>query len=162
MFLEDDTLTLDNAVKIATNQEAADSSTQLIKHNNNLTIVTNQIKPSSSKQSHQLNQNYNNVKQNKLPCSGCGGKHMKKDYSHKDVICHRCNKSGHFACRCLSKPKGEVGEGKHKTNQIKCIKQVSHDSPIIINIRLNEVPMDLELDTASDTSFITSKIWRKN
>ncbi|XP_072751068.1 uncharacterized protein [Anoplolepis gracilipes] len=84
LFLEDDSLTLDNAVKIATSQEAADS-----------------------------------------------------------------------------KPKSEGGEGRHKTNQIKCIKQVPHDSPIMINIHLNGVLTDLELDTASDTSFITSKIWEK-
>ncbi|XP_018316620.1 uncharacterized protein [Mycetomoellerius zeteki] len=42
LFLEDDNLTLDMAVKIATSQKAADSSTQLIRHNSSLTVVTDQ------------------------------------------------------------------------------------------------------------------------
>ncbi|XP_018359976.1 PREDICTED: uncharacterized protein LOC108759161 [Trachymyrmex cornetzi] len=153
LFLEDDNLTLDMAVKIATSQEAADSSTQLIRHNNSLTTVidqTNKVKSSSPKQYQYTNKNPVKIKQGKLTCSGCGEKHIKKDCPHKEVICHRCNKSDHFARRCLSQPKGEGGEGKHKTNQINNVKQVSHDSPIMINVRLNGIPMDLELDTASE------------
>ncbi|XP_011689309.1 PREDICTED: uncharacterized protein K02A2.6-like [Wasmannia auropunctata] len=158
LFLEDDNLTLDNAVKIATSQEAADSSTQLIRQNNSHVVATNQTNKVklSSKQSHP-----NKSKQNKFKCIGCGGKHQKKDCPHKEVICHRCNKSGHFANRCLSQLKGEGAEGKYKTSQIKNVKQVPYDSPIIINVRLNGISTDLELDTASGTSFITPNIWKK-
>ncbi|XP_018398448.1 PREDICTED: uncharacterized protein K02A2.6-like [Cyphomyrmex costatus] len=151
LFLEDDDLTLENAVKIATSQEAADSSTQLIRHNSSPTAIenqTNKVKSSSSKQPQYASKNNTKIKQWKS-CSGCGGKHMKKDCPHKDVVCHRCNKSGHFARRCLSQFKSEGGEGKHKTSQIKNVKQLSHDNPIMINVRLNGVPTDLELDTAS-------------
>ncbi|XP_018316621.1 uncharacterized protein K02A2.6-like [Mycetomoellerius zeteki] len=106
-----------------------------------------------------MNKNSAKIKQGKLTCSSCGEKHIKKDCPHKDVICHRCNKSGHFARRCLSQPKGERGERKHKTSQINNVKQVSHDNPIMINVRLNGIPM--ELNTASGTSFITSNAWKK-
>jgi len=45
-----------------------------------------------------------------------------------------CGKSGHFAHRYQLK--SEIEKGKHKITQIRSVKQMLHDSPIMINIHL--------------------------
>jgi hypothetical protein len=164
LFIEPDDLKLANAVSIATSQEAAEKSTQLIRNNSGPTSdsveSTNKVKNFKSKKP--TTNPSGNSSQSSSTCPNCGGKHSRKDCPHKDIECHKCKKRGHFAkfCRGSRTSSGEKSYSNNK--KVSSVCQVnSRESPIIIDLSLNGQQHSMELDTASGKSFVTPAMWKR-
>lgn len=157
LFMEDDTLLLEKAVKIATTEEAAERSTQLIRGNGLHSVnmpgsveTTNKIF-TSKRSSGRGNSS--------VSCPACGKGHSKKDCPHKDDECHKCHKKGHFSKFCWSGKKAGTnskgGKGVNTVNQIG-----ENDEPIYIDVKINGKAHTMEWDTDSGPSFIPPGFWK--
>lgn len=96
------------------------------------------------------------------------------------VTCHRCGESGHIAANCeASKPKRFKGNNRSygkKAHEI--ADRYASDSddefnglainsinvvepPRVVTVKVNEKPIEFELDTGASISIISEKTWRK-
>ncbi|CAL8149125.1 unnamed protein product [Orchesella dallaii] len=124
LFTKDDSINLKDVLASALAHELAETSTALIRGQQQNTEATN-VHQSSSSRSHKkkgksqngqpqqqgegssTQQSGKNRNSNKKSCPNCGSsKHVTaRECPHKDVICHNCEKPGHFARFCRSKSK---------------------------------------------------------
>ena len=112
----------------------------------------------------------------KTPCSGCGKMHWKRDCPLKDAECFLCHKKGHIRSMCfLSKsqrPQGKVhGTTKHNVNfsDDAANPNVCYDyvfsigedkvQPIQVHVLLDNVKVNMELDTGSACSIISKSMF---
>ncbi|CAL8121188.1 unnamed protein product [Orchesella dallaii] len=149
LFLEDDTLKLEDAVKIAISQEAADASTKLIRQANQqgLPLPTNKVSNSNRSRNQTGDQSCSSGDSGKS-CFGCGSKkHVVKDCPHKEVECFKCHNKGHYAKFC-----SKLSTGKQPGNKT-TINNVNEKEPlppeIYIQVLMNGRYVNLEWDTGS-------------
>ena len=114
-------------------------------------------------------------------CTRCGGRHQSKDCHFKEVTCFRCQKRGHLARVCRSKPRRDSAS----INNRRDIHVVSGESeeinedplpeynlynirdsiraPLRIHARVCGVDLEMEIDTGATRSIISKatfeRIW---
>jgi RNase H-like domain found in reverse transcriptase/Reverse transcriptase (RNA-dependent DNA polymerase)/Integrase zinc binding domain/Integrase core domain len=154
LFLEDHAkLSLVQAVGIATSQEQADSSTQVVRGGATPTL-SDTFKLSKYKNMKKQKGQFSNSS-----CTNCGGNHAPKDCPHKNSECHACHKRGHFAKFCRSS--GKQSKQFPARKPVHAVHQVSRDRPIIVDVLINDRAHIMEMDTASGSSFISQDFWQR-
>ena len=110
----------------------------------------------------------------KMPCTGCGNFHWKKDCPFRNAECHTCKKKGHIKKMCFesrsdkTQPKSNVhfsSSDRHSPTQppnsdsdpcYDFIFSVNSDrvDPILVDVVLNKVRVSMELDTGAACSLM--------
>ncbi|XP_062556975.1 uncharacterized protein K02A2.6-like [Armigeres subalbatus] len=111
-----------------------------------------------------------NNNQPKTPCWSCGGMYFSADCSFREHQCRECKKKGHKEgyCACFlsgntsgSKDKKKKYSSKHRKDvNIVSVKNISQRRKFV-EIYINDVPVRLQFDSASDITIISDKLWRK-
>lgn len=112
--------------------------------------------------------------QPRTPCWSCGGMHFNKDCRFRDHKCRDCGKQGHREgyCSCFSsKSSSSASNQKNswKKNKKKQREQSTKTVTVhnisegrkFIDVKLNNVPLRLQLDTGADVSIISQRSWIK-
>ena len=93
---------------------------------------------------------------NSYVCFGCGQGHFKKDCPFRNARCHQCNGVGHIrkVCRSKTKPKVKTSVGAIKEVNEIMPEYIFHNNdstsdPYIVNLKLNNVSVPMELDTGA-------------
>ncbi|XP_055522952.1 uncharacterized protein K02A2.6-like [Wyeomyia smithii] len=109
--------------------------------------------------------------QPRTPCWACGGMHYNKDCGFRDHKCHKCGKHGHKEgyCACFSSAKYSANRANSRDSKKKkwesstktiTVQKVSQGRRFV-NLRINNVPLRLQLDTGSDITIISYRSWVK-
>ncbi|OXA37556.1 Gag polyprotein [Folsomia candida] len=85
-------------------------------------------------------------------CPNCGSSHPRSECPHRDVECFVCRKRGHFAKFCKSKK-----SSSHPVHTVNSIR--SSHPPIMLHTIVHGREHEMELDTASSSSFVNKKFW---
>jgi hypothetical protein len=112
--------------------------------------------------------------QPKYPCWQCGAMHLVKFCTYTDHTCKDCSKKGHKEgyCSCIGNKKNKDSTLKNQNsnkpkvkpkncNGIWNINSVNAESQRkFIKIEINNFPIIMQLDTASDVTIISSSTWK--
>lgn len=103
--------------------------------------------------------------QPRSPCWSCGGMHYSSDCNFKEHVCRDCGKKGHKEgyCSCFSeKPAGKkkYGAKKTKATKVVAVHNVSRGRKYA-EVQINNVPVRLQVDSASDITIITDQMWKQ-
>lgn len=141
--------------------------------------VVNAIGQSTSKSFH--NQNFHKPKPKhthsenhqsapRRPCWLCGGMHYAKDCPFKDHRCKVCSKVGHkegySGCSSSAPQQNQASTSlkyNKKTRSKDCF-SISGDlvsKRKYVTVKINGVPVKLQLDTASDITIISRSVWER-
>lgn len=116
----------------------------------------------------------------KTPCSGCGKMHWKSDCPLKDAECFGCHKKGHIRSMCfLAKSQRPPGKGQGPAKNVNfsendalasssssCydyVFSIGEDKvqPIQVQVMLDNVNVNMELDTGSACSIISKSTFER-
>ncbi|XP_055908636.1 uncharacterized protein K02A2.6-like [Eupeodes corollae] len=136
------------------------------------------IKKSSGSRS-RSQQNRDKSQSSKTPpkykCFGCGGNHWRQDCKFKNAVCRLCKSKGHIAAVCRQS-KAQKNNNTTNTNtsngttattsssdgnsinflQDDAINKISERvPPIMVDVRINNKPLKMELDTAGASSMVS-------
>lgn len=163
-------LSLDNAVTIAQGMESANQQTQQMRRI--------EIPTSSSSVNYQ-----STSKSEERACYRCGNKnHLANKCTYSQTVCKKCNRVGHLGKMCRSKDKSKKGEWnkeKKKTTGVNfnteesetvdldsdTMYSVSNNNastrrpPYVIPVGINNVKVNMHIDTGSPTSLIPETKW---
>ncbi|KAJ8017724.1 hypothetical protein HOLleu_44666 [Holothuria leucospilota] len=136
LLSEDDSLTLDKAVKTPMSMESANKNAAITKGE---THSVQRVSPTSS-----------SLNASKLQCSCCGKNgHIKKDCCMKSFKCFNCGRIGHLQNVCRDKPATEQSNVQEKTSKYKFSYRKNRKSSKVKQVR--EVD-GAECNTDSDES----------
>ena len=113
-------------------------------------------------------------------CYRCSGKHLASSCRHENTVCYHCNKKGHLSrvfhnkqtqpashastpnTKSLEEGQKQVGDELHTMFPVRSMKH----PPIYATVRLNHVPVVMEVDTGVTLSVISEKtyhqMWKSN
>lgn len=113
----------------------------------------------------------------RTPCWKCGAMHFVKECKFADHTCTKCRRVGHKEGYCevqgnrATNSRPQYQKGKQKSQQYKGVNVVAVNSSNTserasgtrryINARLNNIPLVLQFDTASDITILTEATWSK-
>ena len=106
------------------------------------------------------------------PCWHCGAWHFVRFCPFKQHRCRRCNRVGHKEEYCQSKRPSALGAIKPQTKAKKNPKYIGRSHSLLatfqinapsrrkfISVHINGRPVRMQLDTASDITIISEKLW---
>ncbi|KAJ8032982.1 hypothetical protein HOLleu_23086 [Holothuria leucospilota] len=168
-LLNMENLTFDDACRTATSMEMASKQAQEMRPNSSnhssgsVNKVHKGVAPVSGK----------NFKKPALSCYRCGKNHLARDCPHKEVICHKCQKKGHFAKYC--KTKNDTGKSQGVVKSVEESNQVDDDSLGVYSvmsvnnpssskgyfetISLNGTQCRMQIDTAADYTIMCKSMY---
>ncbi|XP_039451777.1 uncharacterized protein K02A2.6-like [Culex pipiens pallens] len=118
-----------------------------------------QDKPDKQKQQHSSEAGPSSG-QPSAPCWSCGGMHYSADCKFRDHVCRDCKKKGHKEgyCACFARK----GKKKPPSKGVKVVsvKNVSQRRKFA-EIEINQVPVQLQIDSASDITVISDRCWKQ-
>ena len=123
---------------------------QAIKQRGNFSNPTNSHKPMEDKQPSR-------------PCGRCGASHWESDCYFKDKECFACEGRGHKSGFCAFQPTQHSDTFKKKTKDFSSIKAVYSKRSMtrkFVKVIVRDKPLKLQLDTASDGTFISYSSWK--
>jgi len=169
IFQQDDDVSLDKVVKIATSVEMAAASTSLVRgpeqgHSNSNGASDVNKAQSNRRKPNQTETNQPKKKGNSKSCPNCGSNNhsTSKDCPHKNIKCHKCGKLGHFAKLCRSKGQSST-QGKTKEHSVSSVFSVSTTKDFIeVEVNINGKPHTMELDTGCKTSLLSEDFWKQS
>ncbi|XP_055527159.1 uncharacterized protein K02A2.6-like [Wyeomyia smithii] len=139
--------------------EKPSATVRAVKHN------TNKLVKSSCNSSAAAG-NGTRADQPRSPCCSCGGMHYSKDCQFRGHQCRECGNKGHKEgyCACFT-AKSSSGISKKNARSQKLTKVVSVNTGSrgrkFAELRINHVPVRLQVDSASDINIITTEMWKK-
>ena len=173
-LLSESDLHFDKALKTALAMEMADRDAEQLR--DGATAITSRAEVPVNKAG--LGNHKRSGKNN--GCYRCGGKHLASSCRHKNTVCYQCNKKGHLSRVCRSKQtqpashtstpntnsleegQEQVGDELHTMFPVRSMKH----PPIYATVRLNQVPVVMEVDTGATLSVISEKmyhqLWKSN
>ena len=99
-------------------------------------------------------------------CSRCGGNHQSSTCKFKDYECRFCKKKGHLAAVCWKKS----DKNKAKREQANRVEEEDEEEvfpmyrisqspvkPVVVNIAINNHPVEMELDTGASVSLMSEE-----
>lgn len=130
--------------------------------------VKNHTSTGTSKADHEKSQ----IKQ---PCWFCGDLHYARDCKYKSHECTKCKKTGHKESYRLNKTNSESttssvkpnlksqrrNQNSTKTNSIFFVSNIYSTQRKYITVHINNFPVKLQIDTASDISLISLDTWKQ-
>ena len=166
-------LTYEKALELAQAMESAEKDTRHLQatqsapevhHNTSQKQGTSQKKQPAGRQGQQGAQ---------LACYRCGGDHSSMKCRFKDTVCHACKKRGHIVKVCRSR----VSQ-RRPTKRTHYVDEEDQDpkedgvyslfalkseacEPIIKNVTINGVSVEMELDTGAAYTVITQMTYQK-
>ena len=119
-----------------------------------------------------------------LHCYRCGGKHQQEQCNFRNSNCHYCGKKGHIAKVCRNKQREEETQQKpNETPQethlmeedaertttadsatyslFTLTEQTEATPPLLVDMTVNKVPLQMEVDTGASVSLISRDTYRK-
>ena len=184
-------LTFERAFKLAQAAESADKDTRHLKARDAGTsspgIHYQASKPQALwkknlKKQHSTPQT---PKQQRYVCWRCGGDHLAPNCRHMDVICKSCQKEGHFANMCRSKPGADARKpykqdaGRYKASYVEdrpgentaeqrqddpsyamfTLSSNQPSKPITAEVNLNGLDTSMVVDTGASKSIISESAY---
>ena len=182
-LLTDPELTFQRAVEIAKGQEAA--TKEVVGMGNGSAISVNKIHSNANTNKNDYvesnkfssNNKYNSSSNSgqsrpSSPCSGCGGKHWKRDCPFKDAECFKCKRKGHIMKVCGNNKvnNNNRAENFHSTKdythytreqeyELFNISIPNKVPPINVEIIVNNKVVQMELDTGAARSIMPEVIY---
>ena len=190
-LLAETDLTYDKAVSMATAREAASKDVQAMASGSVHYVPSSQSvskkgfvsgssskghsrgKPANISNSNNVSSSSNAANIPKMPCSGCGKLHWKRDCPFKNATCHACKQKGHIKKVCFaSKSKLTVNKTQSKSQvnfaEVDNRPEMSTDSsydfvyaltdvsdePLMVDVILNSVRVPMEMDTGATCTLI--------
>ncbi|XP_058448351.1 uncharacterized protein K02A2.6-like [Malaya genurostris] len=99
----------------------------------------------------------------RTPCWSCGGMHFSKNCQYREHQCRDCKKKGHKEgyCACFSKKCTSNKKIFTVSKDVKgvSVKNVSQRRKFA-EIQINKVPVQLQIDSASDITIISDQLWK--
>ena len=160
-LLAESTLTLENAIKIATSMERAAMNLEDIHKSRDTEASVMKVQPGPGEKSSFQG-----------PCYRCGGRHAFDSCRFRDSECHYCHKRGHIAKKCCKKQADmkRSGAPQRSTHMVR-EENINSDEeeedmnalykmdygrtkPIKIEIHLNGVPVVMEVDTGASLTVV--------
>ncbi|XP_055615351.1 uncharacterized protein K02A2.6-like [Toxorhynchites rutilus septentrionalis] len=121
-------------------------------------------KPFDNQRSYQQQQHQQRKSGPASPCWNCGAMHYAKECSFINHKCSSCNQSGHKEGYCSSAKRSAKRRKPYN-------KQFSTKTVVSVNsvqgkrrfvwVKLNDIPVRLQLDTASDITIVSKQIWER-
>ncbi|XP_033103603.1 uncharacterized protein K02A2.6-like [Anneissia japonica] len=187
-MLSETTLNFKTAVEIENAILEADANVKDI--NIGGTTSVNKVQHTQSRYNNRKVSNNNSTSSDRPTptCYLCLGPHLAPDCKHKEVMCHGCGKRGHLRKACKN-PKQKKDGKKGKVNnyvtdtaapqgQQQHQAQYEHDevlfnieskgsvAPITVQVKLNGVPLTMEVDTGASISIMSethyNNLWKGN
>ena len=123
------------------------------------------------KQKPKVEQSIPQTQKPKYPCWNCGEMHFVRNCGYSKHQCQQCRKLGHKDGYCssgrLSKPQNQHKKGKRSaqtatSRRITAVNQVTvgHNRKFIA-VNINNKPIQLQFDTASDITVISRNLWER-
>ena len=173
LFAKDDGIKLAEVVSIALAQETAQASTDLVRVSSPTRAATvhktsgNRGKQAGRRapQSSQSNKGQGRQQEGEAQstCPNCGSNQhsTSRDCPHKDVVCHKCHRKGHFAKLCRSpKPvKSKPTHNKVSHSRVNVVKSVA-PREYEIKLKVNNFSHVMEFDTGCQDSILSEDFWR--
>ena len=103
----------------------------------------------------------------KSKCSGCGNFHWKKDCPFLNAECFNCKKTGHLKKMCQNRSTKLIKSYNHDSNATTSaydfVFNVSDKRvpPIMMAVTLNNMKLDMEVDTGSFYSLMSERVFLK-
>ncbi|XP_055605159.1 uncharacterized protein K02A2.6-like [Uranotaenia lowii] len=116
---------------------------------------------------HWAGKSVNSTNLPKTPCWACGAMHFSVDCTYREHQCRECKKKGHKEgyCACFTSGGSSSSNKKKKKKSSREVKIVSVNnitqSRKYSEIEINQVPVRLQIDSASDITIISDQCWRK-
>ena len=170
-------LTYETALKLSLAIETAEKDTRNLRDCKNSTnprvnyMATKSTTLTSTRNKRQLPSN-----QGTLTCYRCGGAHLAPACKFIEAECRYCKKKGHIARVCRSKAQQESKPKAGKqTHYMQEDQDHAHDEdgayamftirdnasePIVLEVLLNSVPIEMELDTGASTTIINNSTYQ--
>jgi hypothetical protein len=186
IFTKEDSLTLDDALKVALSQEAAETGVSTVRDS----LPSGDVHFTSTRHPYQGPKNpYHGQGQKKQfsggksqgrsqpprnqsnsSCPNCGSMEHKKakDCPHKDAVCYNCNKKGHFKRFCRSGRNSHsahaisVGNDYSVSNVNSITQGAGADAEFTITVLINGLPHQMEFDSGCQRSLLSEDFWVKN
>ncbi|XP_064643572.1 uncharacterized protein K02A2.6-like [Lineus longissimus] len=172
-------LTFEHACRIASAMEMASKQAKEMRPSGNSNGVVNKVGESD----YYKKQTPSGGRKNRgtVSCYRCGANHLAPNCPHKDVVCRKCEKTGHSANRCKSNMTASgkpTGDSRHKSYKSKSggvnlvaetdefgadddelgiynVYAVSSEKTgYFVTLDCNNTPCELQVDTAADFSIM--------
>ena len=175
-LLNEKKLTYEKALELAQAMETAEKDTRHLQTTQSAPEVhhnTSQKRGTGQKKQPAARQGQRGATQ--LSCYRCGGDHLPTKCRFKDTVCHACKKRGHIVKVCRSRvSQGRPTRRTHYVDEEDLDPQEEGDSvyslfalkseacePIIKNVTINGVSVEMELDTGAAFTVITQMTYQK-
>lgn len=172
-------LTFQRASEIALAEESASAGSETVHGKTTSVYKVSLSKPqhrhqgfdSKSKSSGAANRTWG-------PCYRCGERHNAQTCKFKDTKCHSCEKMGHIAKTCRSKPKDK--KQANRTLSTKSTSYVAEDDSLgmytvysssaasgtmdsyKVTVDIDKCPLEMEVDTGAAASIIPERIYKNH
>ena len=151
-LLEEDPLNFERAIQLATSMEKSKKDIDEI---NTSGQYVNELKKNSYKKKQPTRK-----KEKHPPCESCGyTNHVSSKCFYRNYKCSICHTKGHLKAVCKNTQKKNNGKGKsfHDLEEKEEFELFSVEGPdkILIKLKMDEIPMNIELDTGAAMSVIT-------
>ena len=94
-------------------------------------------------------------------CGRCGKSpdHSREKCPARDAVCRKCDKKGHYAVVCKSKPVNEISGAE--VDFLGAIQTSENSQPWMVKLRVNGTQMTFKLDTGADVTVIPESLFNK-
>ncbi len=168
LFTQKDDVSLQDVISLAVAQEAAETSTALIRSGHQ---PESQIhRQTGSQTGHKARKqqgkktNYYEVKNNSdSVCTRCGySNHSANDCPNRDSKCNKCGRIGHFAKMCKSKGKSTKSVNISSLKKMKSVSDKGRrNPPLMLKVKIGGKEDHMELDTGCEITVLSKEAWKK-